>query len=216
MIFFPTLPAKAAGSIYPPRPDRAKFAGTLVRTQSSYPDDHPAGGELDFERLVNLQYGPLYRFAMSLTHRESDACDLVQETFRIWAIKGRQLQDASKVKAWLFTTLHRLFLDAHRRETRFPQLEISTVADELPNVDPDRVSGVDAAGLLTFLAQLDPPFRSAVALFYLEDYSYAEVAEILGTPLGTVKSRIARGLTQLKQLYLRDHPRSADPRGDNP
>ena len=183
-----------------------------MRTQGSYPSDNSAGGELDFERLVHLQYGPLYRFAMSLTHQESDACDLVQETFRIWAVKGRQLQDPSKVKAWLFTTLHRLFLDTQRRETRFPQFEISTVAGELPTVDPERVSSVDAASLLGFLAQLDPPFRAAVALFYLEDYSYAEIAEILGIPLGTVKSRIARGLAELKQLFLRDLARPTDAR----
>ena len=53
--------------------------------------------------LVDLYYGPLYRFALSLTRTETDACDLTQETFRIWATKGHQLQDRTRVKSWLFT-----------------------------------------------------------------------------------------------------------------
>jgi RNA polymerase sigma-70 factor (ECF subfamily) len=50
------------------------------------------------------------------------------------------------------------------------------------------------------LSQVDPQFQAAVALFYLEDYSYNEIAAILEVPLGTVKSRIARGLRQLKRM----------------
>ena len=76
----------------------------------------PPRAELDFQKLVDQFYGPLYRFALSLTHAESDACDLVQETFTTWAVKGHQLQDATKVKTWLFTTLHRRFLETQRSE----------------------------------------------------------------------------------------------------
>src|SRR5512134_3657493 len=55
-----------------------------------------------FETLVSEHYEPLYRFALSLTRAESDAADLTQQTFYVWATKGHQLRDASKVKAWLF------------------------------------------------------------------------------------------------------------------
>jgi RNA polymerase sigma-70 factor (ECF subfamily) len=61
----------------------------------------------EFELLVSQFYEPLYRFAFSLTGTEADACDLTQQTFYIWATKGHQLRDRSKVKSWLFTTLHR-------------------------------------------------------------------------------------------------------------
>ena len=54
-------------------------------------------------------YRPLYQFAFTLTRDEADACDLTQQTFYIWARKGHQLRDQSKVKTWLFTTLHREF-----------------------------------------------------------------------------------------------------------
>lgn len=158
--------------------------------------------EAEFPALVDSFYGPLYRFAISLSHAESDACDLVQETFAIWARKGHQLQDKSKVKTWLFTTLHRRFLETQRRITRFPHFEISSVQEDLPNIDPELVNQLDAQSLVALLVRVDPLFQAPVALFYLEDYSYKEIAEILDVPLGTVKSRLARGLAELRWLFL--------------
>lgn len=157
---------------------------------------------MDFQSLVDLHYAALYRFALSMTRTESDACDLVQQTFLTWATKGHQLQDTSKVKSWLFTTLHRCFLESRRRSTRFPHLEITAAEAELPNVEPDKVSHLDAEDALRLLSQVDEQFQAAVALFYLQDYSYNEIASILEIPLGTVKSRIARGLAQLRELVL--------------
>jgi RNA polymerase sigma factor (sigma-70 family) len=159
-----------------------------------------------FDQLVELYYAPLYRFALTLTHGESDACDLVQDTFSTWARKGHQLQDRTKVKSWLFTTLHRRFLESQRRSTRFPHTEITIAHAELPNIDPESVDRIDAQKLVSLLAQVQPVFQAPVALFYLEDYSYNEIAGILDVPLGTVKSRIARGLNELKNLFL--HPPS--------
>ena len=165
--------------------------------------------ELDFQGLVNLYYASLYRFALSLTRKESDACDLTQQTFYIWGTKGHQLKDNSKVKSWLFTTLHREFLETQRRQTRFPHYELEEVSQELPNVDPDQVNRLDSMSVLALLAQVDPVFQAPVALFYLEDYAYKEIAEILAVPMGTVKSRIARGLAQL-QAILAKRPRSPE------
>ena len=173
-----------------------------MAARSSYHEDQKRS-ELDFQSLVELHYSPLYRFAMSLTRAESDACDLVQQTFLTWATKGHQLQDASKVKSWLYTTLHRAFLESRRRGARFPHLEISEAEAELPSVEPDLVSRLDAQEVLKLLSRVDERFQAAVTLFYLEDYSYDEIAAILEVPLGTVKSRIARGLGQLKELVLR-------------
>ena len=174
-----------------------------MAARASYSEDRERG-TVDFQSLVDLHYGPLYRFAMSLTRAESDASDLVQQTFLTWATKGHQLRDLSKVKSWLYTTLHRAFLESRRRSTRFPHLEISEAEAELPNVEPDLVSRLDAQEVLHLLSRVDEQFQAAVALFYLEDYSYNEIAGILEIPLGTVKSRIARGLAQLKELVLRE------------
>src|SRR5712691_3583722 len=78
----------------------------------------------DFEQIVSQHYEPLYKFAFSLTRTEADACDLTQQTFYIWASKGHQLRDRSKVKSWLFTILHREFLNIRKREVRFPHFEL--------------------------------------------------------------------------------------------
>jgi RNA polymerase sigma-70 factor (ECF subfamily) len=160
--------------------------------------------DTDFESLVARFYAPLYQFAFSLTRTEADACDLTQQTFTIWAAKGPQLRDASKVKTWLFTTLHREFLESRRRQMRFPHFDLDTAETELPVISPSAVSQLDAAQVLTALARVDEVYQAPVALFYLQDCSYNEIAEILKAPLGTVKSRLARGIGQLQTLLARD------------
>jgi RNA polymerase sigma-70 factor (ECF subfamily) len=155
---------------------------------------------VDFESLVARYYEPLYQFAFSLARDESDACDLTQQTFCIWAAKGHQLRDTSKVKTWLFTTLHREFLGIRRKQTRFPQVELEQAAPELPVVSPVAISRHDTAQVLAELARLDEVYQAPVALFYLQDCSYNEIAEILQVPLGTVKSRLSRGIGRLQEL----------------
>ena len=156
----------------------------------------------DFEQIVSQHYEPLYRFALSLTRTEADARDLTQQTFYTWATKGHQLRDRSKVKSWLFTTLHREFLNIRRRAARFQHVELSEANEDLPAVSPEVVNTLDAALLLEFLGQVKEPYRAALSLFYLEDYSYKEIADILEIPLGTVRSRISRGIAQLQQSIL--------------
>jgi RNA polymerase sigma-70 factor (ECF subfamily) len=158
---------------------------------------------LDFESVVACYYEPLYQFAFSLTRAEADACDLTQQTFYVWATKGHQLRDVSKVKTWLFTTLHRAFLESRRKQMRFPHLELSEVPLELPALSPTLASQLDSAQVLKALAQVDEIYQAPVALFYLEDCSYKEIAEILDVPIGTVKSRMARGIGQLQTILTR-------------
>jgi RNA polymerase sigma-70 factor (ECF subfamily) len=153
-----------------------------------------------FETIVSEHSDSLFRFAMSLTRSESDAKDLTQHTFYMWAIRGHQLRDLSKVKPWLFTTLHRAFLAGQRRNIRFPLEELDGVAEELPVFTPVPGRGLDGSDVLTALERIDERFQAAVALFYLEDYSYQEIAVILEVPVGTVKSRISRGIAQLREL----------------
>ena len=165
-----------------------------------------------FEAIVSEYYEPLFRFAMSLTHTEADAGDLTQHTFYTWATKGHQLRDISKVKTWLYTTLHRAFLQAHRRKVRFPHHDLEETSQQLPVLQPDFINQTDCSEVLPALAKVDEIFRGAVALFYLEDCSYKEIAAILDVPIGTVKSRIARGIAQLREILLSDHPGDSLPR----
>jgi RNA polymerase sigma-70 factor (ECF subfamily) len=159
--------------------------------------------DAEFERLVALYYEALYQFAFSLCRDEADACDLTQQTFYVWATKGHQLRDRTKVKTWLFTTLHRQFLETRRRATRFPHSELDEVEAELP-VTPASFGQFDGHTVIRALARVDEVYQGPVALFYLQDFAYREIAEILEIPIGTVKSRIARGIARLQQLLVDD------------
>jgi RNA polymerase sigma-70 factor (ECF subfamily) len=165
-----------------------------------------------FEGIVSQYYEGLFRFAMSLTRSESEARDLTQHTFCTWANKGHQLRDASKVKTWLFTTLHRAFLAVRRKRSRFPHHELEAVAAELPPAaSPEAANQVDSAHILSALSQVDDVYQAVLALFYIDDLSYEEIATALDVPVGTVRSRLSRGITQLRRIVLpEDASRKAD------
>ena len=154
-----------------------------------------------FEMIVREHYEPLFRFAMTLTQGESDARDLTQQTFYVWATKGHQLRDISKVKTWLFTTLNRMFLTGQRRQIRFPHHNVEDVSQELPATPPELLEQADCSLVLPALAKVDEVYQAPVALYYLEDHSYKDIAVVLDVPIGTVKSRIARGIAQLRGLF---------------
>ncbi len=157
----------------------------------------------DFEIVVEEHYEKLFRFAMSLVNNSSTAADLTQQTFFIYATKCGQIRDASRTKAWLFTTLHREFIALKRKETRHPEYEIGMVEEDLPTVSPEALRNLDVKQVLRALEQLDERFRAPLALYHLDELSYREIAEMLAIPIGTVMSRLARGREQLFRLL---HP----------
>lgn len=152
-----------------------------------------------FPRLVETYYAALYRFALSLTRSATDACDLTQQTFYIWATKGEGLRDTTKAKAWLFTTLYREFLRGRRRDARMTAIEDLPPAEQDPaDVTPDVIGRMDSHLVMAALQEVDPLFREPLTLFYLQDLSYIEIAEILSVPIGTVMSRLSRGKAHLR------------------
>jgi RNA polymerase sigma-70 factor (ECF subfamily) len=158
---------------------------------------------LDFEEIVDRYYPMLYRFAFSLARNEADACDLTQQTFSVWATKGHLLRDVTKVKSWLFTTLYREFISNRRRELRWPREELSEVENELPVAMPETVDCLEAEQVMAALHSIDETFRAPLVLFYLEENSYEEIAQILEIPVGTVMSRLSRGKQKLQHAFLR-------------
>ncbi len=153
---------------------------------------------VDFELLVDTHYAALYRFALSLAKNAMQAADLTQQTFYLWAAKGHQLRDTSKVKTWLFTTLYREFLGGHRHEVRFPKVGL----DQAPEQAAPATSvheKIDAAAAVAALQTLEENYRAPLTLFYLKQFSYAEIAEVLEVPIGTVMSRLSRGKESLRQ-----------------
>lgn len=156
--------------------------------------------DLDFQDLVDRFYEGLYRFAWSLARNEADACDLTQQTFAIWARKGHQLRDSSKVRSWLFTTLYREFVTTWRHQAQFPHQELDVQHEEVASTEPRIVEEMDGRTVLQTLSKVESVYRAPLTLFYLEQHSYKEIAEILDVPIGTVMSRIARGKQQLRVL----------------
>jgi len=167
----------------------------------------------DFEQIVDAHYAALYRFALSLARGEPAAADLTQQTFYLWASRGHQLRDAAKVKSWLFTTLYREFLGLHRRESRFPQADIEGETADLPAESGSVVDAIDGAAAVAALQQIDEVYRAPLTLFYLEEFSYREIAAVLGVPAGTVMSRLSRGKALLRKLLIQecDGPRKIVP-----
>jgi len=160
----------------------------------------------EFEKLVKLYYRDLYRFGLSLTGSEADACDLTQETFYIWANKGHQLKNSAKVKAWLFTTLHREFLQICRRRERFRQEPINETTEDLPEIPAGVIGRLDGQTIMNVLGKMDESYRAPLVLYYMQDLSYKEIAAVLQIPLGTVQSRIARAKLKLFQLLSETKP----------
>ena len=161
-------------------------------------------GAPDFEQLVEDFYMPLYRFALSLSRRESDAADLTQQTFLLWAKKGHQLRDDSKVKTWLFTSLYREFLGRKRQQDRFVDSENNAEAIEAQSVPASVVNQLDGEIAQRALLALEEIYRAPLTLFYLQQLSYKEIAETLEIPIGTVMSRISRGKEQLRKALADD------------
>ena len=157
-----------------------------------------------FTNLVDAHYAALYRFALSLARREADACDLVQQTFYVWATKGGSLREQDKAKTWLFTTLYREFLRGRRRDQRVQSIEDLPAGQQEPAGEaPGDFEKLDGQQVMAALHDVDETFRAALTLFYLEDMSYLEIAELLELPIGTVMSRLSRGKAQLRTLLAR-------------
>jgi RNA polymerase sigma-70 factor (ECF subfamily) len=164
----------------------------------------------EFEKIANRHYCDLYRFGFSLTRNEADARDLTQQTFYIWANKAYQVKNLANVKGWLFTTLHREFLQVRRRRSRYSDEPISEATQGLPEISVDVVNRIDAHTVLQELGKIDGGYRDPLVLYYMQDLSYKEIADALEIPLGTVQSRIARGKTHLFQRLSdpNEHQRS--------
>ncbi len=157
---------------------------------------------LDFKDLVDEYYTPLFRFGYSLSKSEDAAGDLTQQTFYIWAKKGDTLRDASKVKSWLFTTLYREFLRIKRKEGTTTTFEPEIMELELPVVESNIVTVLDANDTVKCLQEVDEIYRVPLTLYYLNELAYKEIAAALDLPIGTVMSRLSRGKSQLKSIIL--------------
>ena len=178
------------------------------------PAQQPAGppapqGTDAFTTEVLAFLEPLYATALRLTRNRSDAEDLVQDTFVKAFRFSNRYQRGTNLKAWLYTILHNTWRNRLRdasRDTVDVDSERVEEAASLPGgpaalETPERILLRDTldADLQAALDDLPASFREAVWLRDVEEFSYAEIAEMLGVPMGTVMSRISRGRRLLFQ-----------------
>ncbi len=167
------------------------------------PADPEAGTRVPREERFEREALPLmrqiYAVAYRLTRNAADAEDLVQETYlRAFRAFSGYTPDTN-IRAWLFTILHRARTDSLRKMGRSPRL-VELVADG-PAVAPAQESLTGGQeDIARALEALPEVFRAAVLLRDVQDFSYEEIAGILGIPIGTVMSRIHRGRAMLRRL----------------
>jgi len=151
-----------------------------------------------YDRVGGIAYGLAYR----VLRDESLAQDAVQEAFLgLWRSAGTFIPERAKASTWILTLVHRRAVDLVRREQRRRTEPIESAPE------PFEGSAEDAAGLRlqrervqSALAELPDLQREAIELAYYGGYSQSELAERLGQPLGTIKSRMFAGLTRLREL----------------
>jgi RNA polymerase sigma-70 factor (ECF subfamily) len=171
--------------------------------------EHPAsrgGPETEFAQAALAHIDSLYGTALRLTRRSADAEDLVQDTYLKAFRSAHQFEPGTNLKAWLFTILHNTFRNVRRHDGRNPIDVDSEAVEQAVSAGPGAQSPEQILSRATLDADLQgaldalpDAFRQAVWLRDVEELSYAEMAQVLDVPIGTVMSRISRGRRALSE-----------------
>ncbi len=173
-----------------------------------------------FERDVAPYMAQLYPAALRMTRNPSDAEDLLQETFAKAYAALHQFRPGTNLRAWLHRILANTFINSYRKKRREPVQDLSAEFQEgwqtgsdplvppVASAEAEALERLADSDILQALRELPAEFRVAIYLADIEGYPYREVAEIMGTPLGTVMSRLHRGRTKLRAKLANYAPRT--------
>ena len=174
-----------------------------------------------FDRLMNEFQSSVFGYAYKLSKNYEDANDITNETFVRVLDAIKSFQEGSHFKGWLLTIVKSVYLDRYRAEKKHQHLSLEggdesgiEIKDDSPGPDITLLDEEKKNILNDMINALPEIHRQPLLLFYISGKSYKEISRELGISMGTVKSRISRGVDSLRNRYLEEYEEKKLPKGN--